>query len=911
MRQSRWIVIFFILLCLGYAAFAQRTDELFSPYYLSFGPQTVSSEVPISDIYNPSSSALIQRVTLDLNYITMLGLGDDTGWGHALNLGISVPSAFGVFSGSAHFITTPFSDVNLGTLGGVNLSFSKDLYPNFLIGIGASSLFGEQNGESDWSLGVDLGVTHILGDVLFLKDVQWGLALRGLGKGYQPTSDTRFFPKAFTPALGLSFKPLKTETVSWTLAADFSFPGFTGAQIALGNEVDIANLFILRAALTVGWDDLSDPQQRLLIAGGLSLNFKIDIEQNIEFLDITQRGWNKSDIKANFAYAPMQSGVQALGAGVNIALGVLDKNPPDIRINAPEVLYMSPNLDGVQDDMQLPIRISDQRLIKGYRLVIQDRQGKVVREIVNKDERPENIDLQTILDRLLYVKTGITIPPALRWDGKSDKGALVPDGTYTYYLESWDDNNNTARTPERKIVVDTTKPQARLAAPYLVFSPNGDGNKDSLQVNLSGSKEDLWKAVIKDAQGHVVVHKEWKDSAPASFEWDGKDDKGNPVEDGVYSMELSSTDRAGNPSSYSLANIIINTQPTPVFITTDAEGFSPNADGFLDTISFNLLVGEKEGIKSWSFEIMHEKKGVQYSLTGGSAIRESMVWDGKTGGQTAPEGIYYAVITVEYENGNKPVAKSRSFRLDVSPPEVELTLKPDPFSPDNDGVDDELYIDSKIEDLSPISVWNLEIYDPTGKHFTAFAGQGLPAPKIIWDGLSDKGELVQAAEDYPLRLTVTDDVGNKAQLERVIAIDVLVMREGDRLKIRIPSITFAPNTDDYEHVPKERYQKNMWIIQRLAKIFNRYRQYDIQIEGHAAHVFWQDPVKAREEQENILLPLSKKRAESIKRALVKYGINADRISTVGKGGAEPIVPFSDQENVWKDRRVEFILIRGE
>ncbi|MEJ2663259.1 MAG: FlgD immunoglobulin-like domain containing protein [Spirochaetia bacterium] len=904
---------FFLILFISGAAllFAQHVDELFSPYYLSFGPQTVSSEVPISDIYNPSSSALIQRVILDLNYTALLGLGDDNGWGHALNLGAAIPSAIGVFSGSAHFISTPFADVNLGPLGGLTLAFSKDLYPNFLIGLGVGWIYGSQNGNTDWGLGADIGVTHILGDVLFLKDVRWGLVFRGLGKAYEPSSDTRFFPKAFTPALGLSFKPVKTEAVSWTLATDVSFPGFAGARISVGNEVEIADLFILRAAVTVDWDDQYDSGQRLLISGGLSLNFKIDLGQNVEFLDISQRGWNRSDIKANFAYAPMQSGVQAVGAGVNVALGVLDTSPPDIKVGSPDVLYISPNLDGVQDDMQLPLGITDQRFIKGYRLVIENERGQVVREIVNKDERPENIDLQTILDRLLYVKSGITIPPYLRWDGKSDKGSLVPDGTYSYYVEAWDDNNNKARTAKKTVVVDTTKPEAKMTAPYLIFSPNGDGNKDVLDIDLTGSKEDKWKAEIKDADGHEILQKEWDNSAPVSFTWDGKDGKGNQVKDGVYGITLTSKDRAGNAGSYSLTNIIINTQATPVFITTDADGFSPNGDGYLDTMRFKLLIGEKVGIKTWSFKIVHEKLGVQYTLSGGPSINETIAWDGRNDKGTAPEGDYYAELTVEYENGNKPQEKSRSFRLDVSPPAVDLTLTPIPFSPDNDGVDDELYIKDKIEDISPIAQWQLDIKDPKGKRFTSFSGVGTPSPEIIWDGLSDDGELVQAAEDYPMELTVIDEVGNKALIKKVIPIDVLVLREGNRLKIRIPSITFAPNTDDYTNVSSEAYRKNMWTIKRLAKIFNRYRQYDILIEGHAVHVFWRDPVKAKAEQENILVPLSKKRAEAIKKALVKHGIRADRISTVGKGGSEPIVPFSDQENVWKDRRVEFILIRGE
>jgi outer membrane protein OmpA-like peptidoglycan-associated protein/flagellar hook assembly protein FlgD len=911
MSFNKGIVITLGLLVLGGFVWAQHVDELFSPYYLSFGPQTVSGEAPMSDIYNPSSSALIQRVTLDLNYLALLGLGDDNGWGHAINLGVSIPSAFGVFSASGHYIYTPFSDINIGSFSSLNLSFSKDLYPNFLIGIGVSGILGSQDGESDWGLGADIGITHILGDLFFLKDVTWGFAFRGLGKGYEPADDNRFLPRAFTPAFGLSFKPVKTDSFSWTLAADLSFPGFQGARIAVGNELDIANLFIARIAVTIGWADFSDSEQRLLIAAGLSLNFKIDIQEKIEFLEITERGWNKSDIKANFAYAPMQSGVHALGAGVNLALGMLDKNPPDIKVNAPEEIYISPNLDGTQDNMLLPIAISDQRLIKGYRLVIKDSQGKVVREIVNKDERPENIDLKTIVDRLLYVKSGITIPPALRWDGESDKGTLVPDGTYTYYLEAWDDNDNKSQTPERKIIVDNTKPEAKLASPYLIFSPNDDGNKDTLKVDLTGSKEDLWKASIEDAEGREVFHKEWQETGPANFEWDGKDNNGKLLADGVYTLELSSKDRAGNSSSFAMNNIIINTQATPVFITREAGGFSPNADGYMDTIDFKILIGEKQGIKNWSVEFVHEKMGTQKIIKGTSTINETMSWDGKVEDKLAPEGNYYALLTVEYENGNKPVDKSRSFRLDVSAPEINLSFKPAPFSPDNDGVEDELFINTKIEDMSPIAQWKMEISDPTGRHFIAFSGTGIPAQEIIWNGLSDKGELVQAASDYPLTLTVSDEVGNKAVLNKEIPIDVLVLREGDRLKIRIPSITFAANTADYENVAKEAYDKNMRTIKRLAEIFNRYRQYDILVEGHANHVFWKDPAKMKDEHEKILLPLSQQRADAIKNALIKRGIAAGRITTAGKGGLEPVVPFSDEENVWKNRRVEFILIKKE
>ena len=61
------------------------------------------------------------------------------------------------------------------------------------------------------------------------------------------------------------------------------------------------------------------------------------------------------------------------------------------------------------------------------------------------------------------------------------------------------------------------------------------------------------------------------------------------------------------------------------------------------------------------------------------------------------------------------------------------------------------------------------------------------------------------------------------------------------------------------------------------------------------------------EQQNVLLPLSEERAEAVKQELVLLGITNERMSTGGIGALKPIVPFADQKNRWKNRRVEFIL----
>jgi outer membrane protein OmpA-like peptidoglycan-associated protein len=265
-------------------------------------------------------------------------------------------------------------------------------------------------------------------------------------------------------------------------------------------------------------------------------------------------------------------------------------------------------------------------------------------------------------------------------------------------------------------------------------------------------------------------------------------------------------------------------------------------------------------------------------------------------------------MDVKYEKGNNPTAKAE-FILDIEAPKVDLRLSPKPFSPDNDGVDDELKIDITLDEDSGIKSWRIDILDPAGNVFTSYAGRGEPARRIIWEGISDQGELVQSAEDYELIITIEDELGNIAREESTIPVDVLVIREGNRLKVIISSIIFAPNTADYRGVEEVSALKNMKTLRRLAEIFKKYGNYKILIEGHAVSVHWDNPERAEREQKEELIPLSKARAEAVKSALVELGIDRNRISTEGVGGAAPIVPHSDLENRWKNRRVEFILVK--
>ena len=400
----------------------------------------------------------------------------------------------------------------------------------------------------------------------------------------------------------------------------------------------------------------------------------------------------------------------------------------------------------------------------------------------------------------------------------------------------------------------------------------------------------------------------WK-GRTADFLWDGRDEHGNSIPDGVYTYMVRSADRAGNQTVGLLDGIRVDTQITRIFVTVSEGGFSPNGDGRKDTIDFKTFVSLKEGIKGWSLSMVNAVTGVQEVFSGKEAVPETITWEGRKEGGRAVDGEYVGVLEVEYLKGNKPEAKTRPFKLDTRAPEVQVGLLPVPFSPDNDGVEDDLRISMEVEDASGITEWKIEVLDPQGHHFISYAGKGEPTKQIIWDGISDRGELVQAAQDYTLELSIGDEYGNSVLVQEAVPVDVLVTREGEKLKIIISSIVFAANTADYAGVVEEEALRNVKTLDRLAEILKKYDTYRIRIEGHAVMIYWDDARAGREEQVDVLIPLSKARAEAVKEALAKRGVEGSRITTEGLGGANPIVPHSDTKNRWKNRRVEFILIR--
>ncbi len=788
----------FLVALVGFGLFALLTTRLFaqtditslsSPSLLATGGTTVGSISPYANLLNPAASGGVQRAIFDVNYVGLAGVGPVSGLGNLFNGALTVPTPVGVFSGSARYIGSSLAAYDFGSVGMFNLSFSKDIYSNLYVGAGLDFAIG---GGGAWGLGLNLGFLDSPGDLWILKDFRWGAALRNIGKGYPATpgamSGLATTPPAFTPALGASFNLVKTTGLTWGLTPDVSFPSLQDVRLTMGTDLLFRDFLRIDASYVVDLADIQASRARTIpFSVGVTVNLRTDIKKDVKFLGITKNGWNTSTIAVSSGIAPLVNGIWAGGLGGTLTLGKRDTTPPVIVIDPPP--YISPNGDGTLDNLPVSLKITDQRYIEGYKLVIENEQSQTVRTIGESYTGPASTGVKNFFDRIFSVKRSIEVPDKIVWDGKNEQGTVVPDGTYHYFVEAWDDNGNLGKSKVETVVVDDTPPSVEVSAPYREFSPNGDGKKDILIIDQSGSSEDVWKGAFLNANGRAVRHVDWSTSRPTGFTWDGKDDNGAALPDGVYAYRVTSTDRAGNTGSAELSNVVLNTQATPVNLTLSRTAFSPNGDGVKDNISFSLEVPVKNGIERWSLVVKNSSTNPVRSFTGTSEVPTSITFDGRTdSGKILAEGEYTTTLAVWYANGNNPVTESPPFTVDLTPPVVDVTAPYGEFSPNGDGNKDVLPI---VQRGSREGLWRGEIVDSSGSAVRTVTWANEAPASFQWDGRDQNGKLV-ADGAYAYRITSTDAAGNTGSGS---LRNIVVNTQPTPVTLTIDLSDFSPNGD--------------------------------------------------------------------------------------------------------------------
>src|SRR5438105_3611342 len=134
-------------------------------------------------------------------------------------------------------------------------------------------------------------------------------------------------------------------------------------------------------------------------------------------------------------------------------------------------------------------------------------------------------------------------------------------------------------------VAGAATPDISIVSPRQYFSPNGDGQEDKATISFCLAESANVTTKVEDSSHHVVRTVEDAKSHPAtsagcpywgsdSVTWDGQDDDGSVVSDGVYAVRLHAGDSSGHSRDASV-EIGVDTR-VPGSLTTPSEGHTPS-----------------------------------------------------------------------------------------------------------------------------------------------------------------------------------------------------------------------------------------------------------------------------------------------------------------------------------------------
>jgi hypothetical protein len=160
--------------------------------------------------------------------------------------------------------------------------------------------------------------------------------------------------------------------------------------------------------------------------------------------------------------------------------------------------------------------------------------------------KPDTLTLTVVNASRDEVRQLVTDAPATPrwntfvWNGRTDFGTLPKDGAYyarVHLLKA----HRTILLPN-KIELDTAAPRVVDAKPNrIAFSPDGDGQSDSLKVQYKLSER---AHALLYARGNKVVRTRFAPSN-GSLTWYGRVD-GVPLPQGTYRLQVGASDPAGN-----------------------------------------------------------------------------------------------------------------------------------------------------------------------------------------------------------------------------------------------------------------------------------------------------------------------------------------------------------------------------
>lgn len=184
------------------------------------------------------------------------------------------------------------------------------------------------------------------------------------------------------------------------------------------------------------------------------------------------------------------------------------------------------------------------------------------------------------------------------------------------------------------------------------LSPNGDGRKDTAELQLRLREKDVITADLVDASGdpvrRVATERTVTPGRPLRLSWDGKTDAGTTAPDGLYRVRVSLVRQGRSVISPRL--ITLDTKPPRPRVVRIAPGqiVGPQAP------EMAITVRGISGRRATRFRVLRTDEGKPTVVSAGRRAPglRRWKWNGRSRGEPVPPGVYVVQVRVTDRAGN-------------------------------------------------------------------------------------------------------------------------------------------------------------------------------------------------------------------------------------------------------------------
>lgn len=204
------------------------------------------------------------------------------------------------------------------------------------------------------------------------------------------------------------------------------------------------------------------------------------------------------------------------------------------------------------------------------------------------------------------------------WDEINATPDQAGHGSYVYRLIASDRAGNRAEAEVNDLLLAATQPTLDLRSERYRFSPNGDGVRDQLALRpvylnqvgnvlqnspLAAAAESFRFQILSADLKTVLYTKSGVGAPPDPLIWNGRDDAGDTLSDGLYFAQLRVTS-SGEKIETLNKSVWIDTSPPNARLALSRTNIRPDGNGEEEYLKLRLESEDPSGIESWNIRIV-------------------------------------------------------------------------------------------------------------------------------------------------------------------------------------------------------------------------------------------------------------------------------------------------------------------